>query len=139
MRCALSETDIVVNGERLMLDPSGALYWPAERTIVFADLHFEKASSLARRGALLPPYDTRETLARMRDAIERLAPSLIIALGDSFHDREGADRLGEEELLQLRSLSEGREWIWVVGNHDPEIPPWLGGTVVSEVALGGLV
>jgi hypothetical protein len=36
-----------------------------ERTLVFADLHFEKGSSYARSGTMLPPYDTRATLARV--------------------------------------------------------------------------
>ena len=37
-----------------------------ERALVVADLHLEKGSSFARRGQMLPPYDTRETLARAR-------------------------------------------------------------------------
>ncbi len=128
-----------VNGESFMLDPSGALFWSAERTLIFADLHFEKGSSLARRGALLPPYDTRETLRRMRDAIDRHRPSRIVALGDSFHDREAAQRLGDEERAMLRALYQSHEWIWIAGNHDPEVPAWLGGTVTQEVAIGGIV
>ncbi len=56
---------ITVNGEELVLDTAGALWWPGERTLVFADLHFEKGSSYARGGQMLPPYDTRTTLKRM--------------------------------------------------------------------------
>jgi uncharacterized protein len=130
--------EVRLNGETVSLDASGALYWPSEKALVFADLHFEKASSFARRGTFLPPYDTRATIARMRAVVDRFLPSLIIALGDSFHDREGAERLGQYELEQLRGLSSGREWIWVVGNHDPEVPRWLCGSVVKEVAMSGL-
>ncbi|MGZ3283323.1 MAG: ligase-associated DNA damage response endonuclease PdeM, partial [Xanthobacteraceae bacterium] len=46
------------------MDCRGALYWPEERVLVIADLHLEKGSSFARRGVLLPPYDTAESLAR---------------------------------------------------------------------------
>jgi len=47
-------------GAHLVADPSGALFWPAERALMVADLHFEKGSSFAARGAaLLPPYDIR--------------------------------------------------------------------------------
>jgi DNA ligase-associated metallophosphoesterase len=139
MQCALDEMTIGVNGERLALDPSGALYWPAERTIIFADLHFEKGSSLAQRGALLPPYDTRETLARMKAALARRQVERVIALGDSFHDRDAAERLDESERASLRELSRTTEWVWIAGNHDPSPPAWLGGTVTSEIAIGGLV
>ena len=51
-------------GVAATLDLSGALYLsPSDDALVVADLHLEKGSSFARRGQLLPPYDTRETLA----------------------------------------------------------------------------
>ena len=128
-----------VNGETLMLDCAGALWWPAERTLVFSDIHFEKGSSLARRGAFLPPYDTRTTLRRMAALLERYAPARVIALGDSFHDREAADRLDEEERATLARFVGGTNWVWIEGNHDPEPPAWLGGTITQEIAIGGLV
>ena len=66
------------NGERLVLDVSGAAFWPAQETLIFADLHFEKGSSLARYGALLPPYDTRSTLKRIAAVMARHAPARVI-------------------------------------------------------------
>jgi hypothetical protein len=130
---------ISVNGETLLLDKSGAAFWPAQSTLVFADLHFEKGSAFARRGALLPPYDTRATLKRMAEVIARRAPTRIIALGDSFHDGEAAGRLDKEECAALSTMAARAEWIWVEGNHDPKPPPWLGGCVAAEIALGGLL
>jgi len=128
-----------VNGETLMLDCAGALWWPAERTLVFSDIHFEKGSSLARRGAFLPPYDTRTTLRRMAALLERYAPARVIALGDSFHDREAADRLDDEERATLARFVGGTNWVWIEGNHDPQPPAWLGGAIAQEIAIGGLV
>ncbi len=128
-----------VNGEALALDPAGALWWPSERMLVFADLHFEKGSFYARAGQMLPPYDTRTTLARMQALMARYAPGCVIALGDSFHDRDGANRLDGEERALLTGLCKRTEWIWIEGNHDPEPPAWLGGRVASEIAIGGLV
>ena len=128
-----------VNGEHLMLDCAGAAWWPAERTLVFSDIHFEKGSSLARWGTFLPPYDTRTTLKRMAALIARYVPARVIALGDSFHDRDAADRLDAEERAVLAAFVGGTEWIWIEGNHDPQPPAWLGGTVTGEIAIGGLV
>jgi len=128
-----------INGEQLMLDPSGALWWPAERTLVLADLHFEKGSSFARGGQLLPPYDTRTTLKRVATLVNAYRPARIIALGDSFHDREAAGRLDRHECDALRALAGSAEWIWIEGNHDPEPPKWLGGTIAPEIAIGGLI
>jgi len=130
---------ITVNGETLLLDRSGAAVWPAEKTLVFADLHFEKGSAYAKRGSLLPPYDTRTTIKRMGEVIGRHKPLRVIALGDSFHDGEAADRLDREECEMLARLAAGTEWIWVEGNHDPKPPAWIGGRVAAEIALGGLV
>lgn len=135
----MDETRIDVNGEDLVLDASGALWWPAEATLVVADLHFEKGSSYAPSGQMLPPYDTRATLLRIEKLAGRLKPSRIVALGDSFHDRNGAERLDEEERARLAALRRGVEWIWIAGNHDPAPPHWLGGRVAEEIAIGGLV
>lgn len=129
---------IEVRGVELMADRSGGLYWPAERTLIVADLHLEKGSAHARRGVMLPPYDTQETLRRLSEVIERTQPLRIVALGDSFHDREAAGRLALNSRRALADLQAGRTWVWVRGNHDPEIEPGLGGEVVDVLDLGGL-
>ena len=72
---------------------SGALYWPGERMLIVADLHLEKASAHAERGTMLPPYDTRDTLERLAVAMERYEPDIVVALGDSLHDRGAAERI----------------------------------------------
>jgi hypothetical protein len=135
----LIEKRVSVNGEELVLDSLGAMWWPSERALVFADLHFEKGSSYARSGQLLPPYDTRTTLKRMTTLFDLYKPAMAIALGDSFHDRDAANRLDDTERDMLASLGGRAEWIWIAGNHDPMPPSWLSGTITEEVAIGGLV
>ncbi|MEL6750756.1 MAG: hypothetical protein AAFO70_01600, partial [Pseudomonadota bacterium] len=75
-----------VNGVELVADAHGVAYWPATETLLVADLHFEKGSSFARRGQLLPPYDTGITLRRLAACLTRWQPRRVVALGDSFHD-----------------------------------------------------
>ena len=125
-------------GASLTLDPSGALWLAEARTLVVADLHLEKASSFARSGSLLPPYDSRATLARLTAVVARLAPARIVALGDSFHDRGGPARLGAEEAAALAALAARHALVWITGNHDPELPEGLGGRVVADLAIGPL-
>jgi metallophosphoesterase superfamily enzyme len=43
--------------------PQGALFWPARRALLVADLHLEKGSWFARLGQMLPPYDSMATLS----------------------------------------------------------------------------
>lgn len=125
-------------GETLVLHRFGAVWWPAEKTLVVADLHLEKGSGFARRGQLLPPYDTRATLARLKKLLQAFAATRVIALGDSFDDRSAGERLGPEDIKTLTVLTRTSEWLWVEGNHDPSPPAFLGGTVVREAAIGGL-
>lgn len=125
-------------GVALVADPSGALYWPETATVVVADLHLEKGSYFARRGQLLPPYDTAETLARLTQVLRRYRPRRVVALGDSFHDREGASRLAAIDAERLRRLVDAHEWVWIAGNHDPEPAPALGGAVCDGLDLAPL-
>ena len=144
MRCVstnleVRDLEILVNGETLLLDVSGAVWWPSRRTLVFADLHFEKGSSYARGGQFLPPYDTRATLQRMAQAVARRRPARIVALGDSFHDPHAADRLDAEARALLTGMAQAADFVWIAGNHDPHPPSWLGGAVTAEWREGGLV
>jgi len=130
---------LCLNGADLLADGSGALYWPAEGVLAVADLHLEKGSSFARSGILLPPYDSRATLDRLELAATRYHPRRIICLGDSFHDEDGAGRLGGEEQRRLAALIGRHEWIWIAGNHDPAPPAGVGGQVVADsLACGPL-
>lgn len=130
--------EIELKGQLALLDLTGAMYLAQHDVLLVADLHFEKGSSFARRGMMLPPYDTRETLAALADAVFRFNPKTVIALGDSFHDIGGPDRLGTEERSTLSDVQKGRDWIWVTGNHDRILPDSIGGQVVEEMSLGSL-
>ena len=85
---------------------------------------------------LLPPYDTVATLGRLAAVIARYDPRMVIALGDSFHDRDAHGRLSATDRDALAALQARRDWIWISGNHDPAIPPALGGVVAHEVSIG---
>jgi DNA ligase-associated metallophosphoesterase len=138
LRTTIDASVVEIAGETCWLDPSGALYLPDADTLVVADLHLEKGSSLARRGSMLPPYDTLTTLTNLGDVIARYAPARVIALGDSFHDRHGPARLCGADRATLAALLAGRLWTWILGNHDPELPEGLGGETCLDTAIGGL-
>jgi uncharacterized protein len=122
----------------LRADCAGALFWADESLLVVADLHLEKGSSFARRGMLLPPYDTTETVSRLARLIARYAPRRVIALGDKFHDGDGPARLCAADRTSLAALQRGRDWVWIAGNHDPDPAQGIGGTFAAMVAAGPL-
>ena len=129
---------VTLCGVGLAADCLGALYWPEQGLLVVADLHLEKGSSFARRGQLLPPYDTTETLARLTRLIAHYAPRTVIALGDNFHDGDGPARLSASDRTALIALQRGREWIWIAGNHDPDPAKGIGGTFTEILLIGAL-
>ena len=130
---------VMVADVTFVADLSGALFWQEQRLLVVSDLHLEKGSSFATRGVLLPPYDTVATLGRLAAVIARHDPRMVIALGDSFHDRAAHERLSTPDREALTAMQARRDWIWISGNHDPALPSDLGGVVASEVAIGPIV
>src|SRR3954451_18182054 len=103
----------------LMALPQVALFCPARRALLVADLHLEKASWVARLGQLLPPYDSHATLTALAGEVERCVCQRLYCLGDSFHDRFGCDRLDAASRALLTGMTATLDWTWIVGNHDP--------------------
>jgi DNA ligase-associated metallophosphoesterase len=143
----------------LMALPQGALFWPARRALLVADLHLEKASWFARLGQMLPPYDSIATLTDLTALVAACGAEEIWCLGDSFHDRHGCDRLPARARELLTALTAATRWTWITGNHDPAIgnhepaamPPahgcdfggsphgFIGGFIAGEAEVDGLL
>lgn len=115
----MSDVTFDLCGVEVVPDLSGAAWFPELQLLAVADLHFEKGTSFARQGLHLPPYDTKATLIRLADVCRRLQPEMIVALGDSFHDAEGAKRLDDDDVGLLKALAADARFIWIHGNHDP--------------------
>ena len=135
---AMATHPIRLNGVELIAHLSGALYWPARRVLMVADLHLEKGSSYGRSRQFLPPYDSRATLAALSRVIEEFDPAEVICLGDSFHDGEAAARLAPDDRRTLIGLARGRRWVWLLGNHDPAPPAGIPGDTAEDMVLGAL-
>lgn len=116
-----------------------ALYWPAQRALVVADLHLEKASWFARFGQMLPPYDSEATLGEVADLLALTRAETLYCLGDSFHDRHGCERLSAKAQAQLRAMTAVTDWVWIAGNHDAGMIDHCGGRVIDEAVVDGVV
>lgn len=126
-------------GQDFLGIPQGALFWPARRALLVADLHLEKASWFAHRGQLLPPYDSLATLSDLEALIVATAAEEVWCLGDSFHDTDGVLRLAEDARAALCGLTARTRWTWISGNHDSAFIDDCGGAVVEEVVVDGIV
>ena len=126
-------------GEEWLLTEGRALYWPRENALLVADLHLEKGSFFARHGQMIPPYDSRETLERVALAIRETGARRVITLGDNFHDSDGSTRLEDHACGMLEALTKAVDWVWITGNHDPDMEARCGGTLVEEIELNGTI
>lgn len=126
-------------GHQLMALPQGALFWPARRALIVADLHFEKASWFARTGQMLPPYDSLATLSDLETLAIAMEASELWCLGDSFHDSNGISRLPDAARAVLDRLVERARFHWITGNHDRDLGAAGGGTCLEEAEVDGLL
>lgn len=121
-------------GHRMLFDAAGVVIWPQQDLLIFSDLHFEKGSFLSQFANPLPRFDSKDTLKRMQALIERYTCTHIVCLGDSLHDDNALSRMQHEDLTQLNALvTSVPKWTWVLGNHDPDIPPEIKGERATSI------
>ncbi len=131
--------DLQFGGAYFRIIGDAALYWPEHRALLVADLHLEKASSYAMEGQMLPPYDSLDTLSRLASLAEKVDATSVICLGDNFHDDGGEARLSDDAAEILRAMTSEYRWIWIAGNHDPEVEALAGGEACEELEMGGIM
>ena len=108
-------------GHSFIARASGALWWPAQKMLVVADLHLGRSERYARRGgALLPPFEVTDTLDRLAAEIAALKPACVVSLGDGFDDDAASAALPDMARARLADMAEGRAFLWITGNHDPK-------------------
>jgi len=100
---------------------SGALFCPDSSALILADLHLGKSERMARRGgALLPPFETRDTLGRLQDAIQETAAENLFLLGDVFDDDDARALLSPQDRAAWQAMLTATNCTILAGNHDPD-------------------
>ena len=129
----MSNRTIDFAGRKMILHPSGSIFWPDQATLIVGDLHFEKASWYHHTGQFLPPYDSGVTLKKLETVMSEFFPRRLILLGDVFHDNAAWYRMAQTDQEHLAKLLEGRETIYVNGNHDLNVtlPSQFSGLMYS--------
>ena len=123
-----------------LLDARGVAYLPACDWLIVSDLHLEKGSYLRSYANPLPSLDSTATLKRLEGIIDDYQPKRVISLGDSFHDKHSMSRMTIEDRQHLcRLIDKVDEWMWVEGNHDPDLPDGIPGTPCFEIILDNMV
>ena len=109
-----------VGGFAFVADLSGALYLAEDARAAGGRPASGERFGLrrARHDAAALRYP-RPRWPRWRSCWRAIDPRTVIALGDSLHDRRAVARIAPEDLASLRGMQQGRDWIWLTGNHDP--------------------
>ena len=128
--------------QTLLLLAEKAVWWPAERTLLVADVHIGKAVTFRALGVPVPRGTTSETLAALSALIERWPAQRVVFLGDFLHSAQAHAPATLGALARWRARHAGLALTLVRGNHDDRAgdpPPKLGIDVVDEpLAVAGL-
>lgn len=95
-----------------------AIFWPGERALLIADIHFGKAAAYRRLGQPVPQGTTQANLQRL-DALLAQHPSRrLIFLGDFLHAPESRTPATHAKLLAWRQRHPQLQITLIRGNHD---------------------
>jgi DNA ligase-associated metallophosphoesterase len=122
-------------GETLWLLPDKALYWPARRALLVADVHIGKAASYRALHQPVPRGTTEATLARLDQLLTSHECQMLIILGDFLHAKTARAPATMAKLQTWRERHAGLRIVLVRGNHDRHAgnpPQSLGIEVVEE-------
>lgn len=107
-----------VAGETVLLLPEKALYWPAQKMLVVADIHFGKAAAFRALGVPVPRGTTTENLTGLDALVDAHGAEHIVFLGDFLHARAAHASATQQAMLAWRERRSGLRLTLVRGNHD---------------------
>jgi DNA ligase-associated metallophosphoesterase len=121
-------------GERLLLLPERAIYWPAEGTLIVSDLHIGKAAAFRAAGVPVPEQTTAATLARLARALAHTGATTILCLGDLLHAPSGRTPAAFSAVAKWREEHAFCRVLLIRGNHDTRAgdPPAEWGIVCHD-------
>lgn len=131
---------LALAGERVLLLPEKALYWPRERMLVVADIHFGKAAAFRALGVPVPGGTTAANLAALDALVARHGARHIVFLGDFLHARAARAAATFAAMRAWRERNGQLALTLVRGNHDlhaGDPPAWLDIAVADEPLHGG--
>lgn len=112
-------------GERLVLCPDSAVYWPKEKTLFVADPHFGKAAAFRRLGLAVPEMGTEHDCQRLETLLTDTDSRRLVILGDFLHSLSGRTDPVRRSLGAWRTRNATVGIHLVRGNHDVHAgDPW---------------
>lgn len=109
--------EIFLGSTKVELLPGRAVFLPASKSLIVADIHLGKAATFRERGLAVPEGSNASDLYRLKSLVDSRKPKQLVIAGDLFHSADGlitsTIELFQEWLLQLNLPV-----ILTEGNHD---------------------
>jgi len=112
-------------GEVLELLPERAVWWPAQESVVVADVHLGKDQVFRRSGVAIPSSVLDAELAALDRVIERTGCERLLILGDWVHAPPAGGESWPAVIAEWRRRHRQLTIALVLGNHDRDLAPWL--------------
>lgn len=106
---------ITLQGEELCLLPEKALYWPAQKAIIVADLHWGKSAHFRKNGIAIPSDTQKQDEKRLSAILQKHNAQRLIIAGDLFHSKANNET---DSFLYWRSAHSSLQVELIIGNHD---------------------
>lgn len=113
--------DVALAGEPMRLSGDRALYWPARRRLLLADLHLGKGDTFRSAGIALPSGGTAHDLERVSALLYASGAASVWVLGDMLHGST-RERRWREGWDAWRARHPALEIVVLAGNHDRALP-----------------
>jgi DNA ligase-associated metallophosphoesterase len=109
---------VELGGEQLILLPQKAAFWPRERMLIIADIHFGKAAAFRSWGIPVPRGTTSENLHALDELVGLAGAQHVLFLGDFLHARAAHAASTQAAMLAWRERRRELALTLVRGNHD---------------------
>src|SRR5690606_25306645 len=107
--------EISLQGERVQLLAEKAMYWPAQHTLIVADLHWGKSAHFRKHGIAITGNTQSADEMRLAKLVRELKVERLIVAGDLFHSVQNRET---DLFAHWRQAHAALHIDLVIGNHD---------------------
>ena len=100
-----------------------ALYIKKEKILIISDLHLGYEEALNKQGILVPRFQFKEIIKKLKAILKKINPELIIINGDLKHEFGTISRTEWKQVTDLIDFFKNKKILLIKGNHDKILGP----------------
>jgi DNA ligase-associated metallophosphoesterase len=110
-----------LNNEEFWLLRERAVYWPAKKMIIVADVHLGKTGHFRKSGIAVPQQVFKEDMQRLVTLLQMYKPEQLIIVGDLVHSKQNKEL---DLFIRWRNNFRLLNIELIKGNHDSLQKSW---------------